>query len=69
MQKLLAELEQKEVKALEEKQAALDKLIADIAAQSRAGALSLIKDTDVGRLQAAQVQIENLRDLLKERRE
>lgn len=66
MQKLLAELTDKEVKALEDKQAALDKLFGDIAAQSRNDAISLIKDTDVGRLQAAQVQIENLRALLQD---
>ena len=66
MQKLLAELTDKEVRALEEKQAALDKLFTDIATQSRNDAISLIKDTDVGRLQAAQVQIENLRALLQD---
>lgn len=66
MQKLLAELTEKELKAIEDKQAALDKLFADIATQSRNGAIALIKDTDVGRLQAAAVQIENLRALLQD---
>jgi hypothetical protein len=65
-QKLLTDLAAKELKVLEEKQAALDKLFTDIEANSRNSAISLINDTEVGRLRQAEVQLEALRDLMKD---
>lgn len=65
-QKLLVEGEQRQLRAVEERQAALDKFIADLAAGGRNSALQLVADTDLARLEKAQVQLENLRALLNE---